>query len=59
MVPGLSGHSNVVTVYTAGRSQAGQPYLVTEYLDQGSLGDVIAAEGPYLLRDGEARCGDR
>ena len=46
MVARLSGHSNVVTVYTAGRSQAGQPYLVTEYLDRGSLGDVIAAEGP-------------
>jgi serine/threonine protein kinase len=41
----LSGHPNVVTVYTAGRSEAGQPYLVTEYLDRGSLGDVIAAEG--------------
>ncbi len=42
----LSGHPNVVTVYTAGRSVAGEPYLVTEYLDRGSLGDVIAAEGP-------------
>ena len=42
----LSAHPNVVTVYTAGRSQAGHPYLVTEYLDRGSLSDVIAAEGP-------------
>jgi hypothetical protein len=42
----LSAHPNVVTVYTAGRSQAGQPYLVTEFLDRGSLSDVIAAEGP-------------
>jgi len=42
----LSGHPNVVTVYTAGRSVAGEPYLVTEYLDRGSLGDVVAAEGP-------------
>lgn len=42
----LSGHPNVVTVYTAGRSVAGEPYLVTEYLDRGSLGDVMAAEGP-------------
>ena len=31
MVARLSGHSNVVTVYTAGRSQAGQPYLVPDY----------------------------
>jgi serine/threonine-protein kinase PknK len=42
----LSAHPNVVTVYTAGRSQSGQPYLVTEFLDRGSLSDVIAAEGP-------------
>ena len=42
----LSAHPNVVTVYTAGRSEAGHPYLVTEYLDRGSLSDVIAAEGP-------------
>jgi tRNA A-37 threonylcarbamoyl transferase component Bud32 len=42
----MSGHPNVVTVYTAGRSEAGQPYLVTEYLDRGSLADVIGSEGP-------------
>ena len=41
----LSAHPNVVTVYTAGRSEAGHPYLVTEFLDRGSLSDVIAAEG--------------
>ena len=38
----LSAHPHVVTVYTAGRSAVGQPYLVTEYLDGGSLADVIA-----------------
>ena len=32
-------------MYTAGRSLVGQPYLVSEYLDRGSLGDVIA-DGP-------------
>ena len=42
----LSGHANVITVYTAERSPAGKPYLVTEYLDGGSLGDLIAARGP-------------
>jgi tRNA A-37 threonylcarbamoyl transferase component Bud32 len=42
----LSAHPNVVTVYTAGRSEAGHPYLVTEFLDRGSLSDVIAADGP-------------
>lgn len=42
----LSSHPHVVTVYTAGRSAIGQPYLVTEFLDRGSLGDAIAADGP-------------
>jgi serine/threonine protein kinase len=41
----LSAHPNVVTVFTAGRSQAGEPFIVTEYLDRGSLSDVIQAEG--------------
>lgn len=42
----LSGHTNVVTLYTAGRADTGQPYLVTEYMDRGSLDDMIAAQGP-------------
>lgn len=46
MIARLSSHPHVLTVYTAGRSAVGQPYLVTEFLDRGSLGDVIAADGP-------------
>ena len=46
----LSAHPHVVTVYTAGRSLVGQPYLVSEYLDRGSLGDVIAG-GPIEAED--------
>ena len=42
----LSSHPHVVTVHTAGRADSGQPYLVTEYLDRGSLADVVAAAGP-------------
>jgi serine/threonine protein kinase len=42
----LSAHPHVVTVFTAGRSQAGEPFIVTEYLDRGSLSDVVHAEGP-------------
>ena len=42
----LTGHPNVVTVYSAGRTNSGQPYLVTEYMDRGSLGDVVNASGP-------------
>ena len=41
----LSAHPHVVTVYTAGRSAVGQPYLVSEYLDRGSLADLIT-DGP-------------
>src|SRR3712207_2728467 len=41
----LSGHPHVVTVYTAGRTVTGQPFLVTEYLDRGSLAEVIASNG--------------
>jgi tRNA A-37 threonylcarbamoyl transferase component Bud32 len=42
----LSGHPHVVTVYTAGVTRDGCPYLVTEYLPQGSLADAVAARGP-------------
>jgi eukaryotic-like serine/threonine-protein kinase len=42
----LTGHPNVVTVYSAGRTDSGQPFLVTEYMDRGSLDDVVGAEGP-------------
>jgi serine/threonine protein kinase len=45
-IASLSAHPNVVTVYTAGRTTEGAPYLVTEYLDRGSLTDVVATEGP-------------
>jgi len=42
----LTGHPNVVTVYSAGRTDSGQPFLVTEYMDRGSLDDVLGADGP-------------
>src|SRR4051812_7703378 len=42
----LSGHPHVVTVYDAGRTgRNGHPYLVTEFLDRGSLQDVVAEQG--------------
>ena len=46
----LSAHPHVVTVYTAGRSAVGQPYLVSEYLDRGSLADLIT-DGPLDAKD--------
>jgi tRNA A-37 threonylcarbamoyl transferase component Bud32 len=47
----LSSHPNVVTVYTAGRMASGEHYLVTEYLDRGSLSDVIARQGRLTVEE--------
>ncbi len=46
VVARLGGHRHVLNVYDAGRTAAGRPFLVTEYLDRGSLADVLAADGP-------------
>jgi eukaryotic-like serine/threonine-protein kinase len=37
----LAGHPNVVTVYDAGE-EAGTPYIVEEYLDGGTVADLLA-----------------
>jgi hypothetical protein len=43
----LSGHPNVVTIYDSGfTTNTGWPFLVLEYLPDGSLGDRIDREGP-------------
>lgn len=42
----LSWHPNIVTVYEAGMTAEGQPFLAMEYLEQGSLGDVVERSGP-------------
>src|SRR6478735_5439904 len=42
----LTGHPHVVTVYSAGRTDSGQPFLVTEYMDRGSLAGVVEDTGP-------------
>ena len=46
IIASLSGHPHVVTIYDVGRTAAGQPFLVTEVLDRGSLSDVVQADGP-------------
>lgn len=38
----LQGHPNIVTVHGAARLATGQPYIVMEYLSEGSLGQLIA-----------------
>lgn len=40
----LAGHPNIVTVHKAGRLAGGQPYIVMEYLSEGSLGERIATQ---------------
>ena len=42
----LSGHPNIVTVYDAGLTDAGFPYLAMEYLPNGSLADRLDRDGP-------------
>ncbi len=42
----LSGHPNIVTVYEAGLTDTGVPYLAMEYLPNGSLADRVDREGP-------------
>ena len=45
IIASLSGHPHVVTIYDVGRTSTGQPFLVTELLDRGSVGDVLARQG--------------
>jgi hypothetical protein len=37
----LANHPNIVTVYDSGFTALGEPYLVMEYCDQGSLADRV------------------
>lgn len=52
----LSGHPYIVTVYDAGFLANGDPYMVMDYMSQGSLADAVAANGPLtwqeVMRDG-------
>jgi hypothetical protein len=45
----LSGHPNIAAIYTTGRTARGEPLLVTEYADRGSLADALADHGPLPL----------
>lgn len=46
----LSWHPNVVALHDSGITTEGQPYLVMEYLDAGSLGDRLKA-GPLRWQE--------
>lgn len=47
----LSGHPNVVTIYTAGTTDDAAPYFVMPWLGRGSLGDRIETTGPLRWQD--------
>jgi len=46
MMGQLSGHAHVITPYRSGTTTDGRPYLVMEYVDGGSLDDLIQRRGP-------------
>lgn len=47
----LSGHPNIVTVYDSGFTAGGQPYILMDFMDQGSLGDRLHDKGPVPYAD--------
>ena len=42
----LSGHPNIVTIYRGGYTDAGNAFLVMEFLNRGSLAERLATQGP-------------
>ncbi|MCP3989717.1 MAG: tetratricopeptide repeat protein, partial [Actinomycetia bacterium] len=42
----MTGHPNVVVPHSAGYNNDGYPYLIMEYLEGGSLQDLIEVSGP-------------
>ncbi|MCB0323405.1 MAG: serine/threonine protein kinase, partial [Bdellovibrionales bacterium] len=39
-------HPNIVTIFEAGRTESGSPYIVMEFIDGSSLESMIAQSGP-------------
>lgn len=42
-------HDCVTTVYSVGRIETGEPYIVMEYVDGNNLADVLSARGPFEI----------
>ncbi len=51
VIGNLETSPNIVTVFDAGASRSGQPYIVMEYAPGGSLSQRLAREGPFRERD--------
>ncbi|MEV5750767.1 serine/threonine-protein kinase [Actinoallomurus sp. NPDC052308] len=47
----LAGHPNVVTVYDAGTTRSGRPYIAMEYFERGSLKQRLDAAGPLPVEE--------
>lgn len=47
----VAGHPHIVTLYDAGVTTSGRPYLAMEYLPGGSLAERLAREGPMEWRE--------
>ena len=47
----VSSHPNIVPVHEAGRTPAGEPYLVMDYVRGGSLADMLSRSGPLPWYD--------
>jgi hypothetical protein len=47
----LSGHPNIVTVHDVGNTDDGRPYIMMEYLAEGSLADVVRRQGALSWED--------
>jgi serine/threonine protein kinase len=47
----LSSHPNIVTIFDAGVAEDGKPYLVMEFMPDGTLDDRLEQEGPRPWED--------
>ena len=47
----LSSHPNIVTIFDAGVTDDGRPYLVMEYMPGGTLDDRLDQDGPLAWED--------
>ena len=50
----LSGHPNIVTIHRSGRTVDDNPFLVMEYCERGSIGDMVEADGPMAWQEATA-----
>src|SRR5439155_13694648 len=47
----LTGNRNIITVFDAGVTDDGRPFIAMQYLPNGSLADRLAATGPLPVQE--------